>query len=401
MRLLLIHQNFPGQFRQLAPHLIERGHDLVAICSHGRTIELPLRLFRYPPPQKNEVPRHFGASLWEEALQRAESVAHLVAGLIGEGWKPNCILAHCGWGETLGLSELLPDVPQLLWPELWVRPEHGGYGSDPLKPPVGLPHKLEQVGRNALTRVALDHARGWIVSTQHQARSFPSDLQSIKMHVIHEGIDTEKIAPNSSVSYEVCGITIDRSVPTITFVNRNFERLRGFDFFMRALPFIQKMHPGVRVLVVGDDQPGYAGPPVGGRPLRESILNELNGQLDLGRIHFLGRIPHPQLTALMQASWIHVYLSYPFVLGWSLIEAMACGCCIVGSSGMPVEEVIQDGVEGFLVPMGDIKKLEQRIIALLSSPSLRQQLGVAARLRSLEWSQNVTLPQVTHLIEAL
>ena len=399
MRLLLIHQNFPGQFRQLAPYLLQQGHELVGICSHSRPIPLPMRILRYEPPSKTEGLNHFGAGIWEEGLRRAEAVAHCVAGLLQEGWKPDCILAHSGWGETIALPEFLADVPQVIWPELWVQPEHGGHGIDRLKPHVGLAQKLDQVGRHTLTRVALDSAHSWILSTRHQANSLPPEFQGRRLHVVHEGIDTTIACPNPAVSYGVRGVTIDRSVPTITFVNRNLERLRGFDMFMRALPMIQKAHPQVRVLIVGDNEPGYAGSTTGGRPLLQVMLEELSGQLDLDRIHFLGRIPHAQLMALFQASWVHVYLSYPFVLSWSLLEAMACGCCIVGSQGMPVAEVIEDGVQGLLVPLDDSERLAQRVIGLLERPDLRQRLGEAARQEALLWDQTVTLPKISAVIE--
>ena len=212
-------------------------------------------------------------------------------------------MAHTGWGETLGLQEVWPTLPQILWPELWVRPEHGGYGIDPLKPPVSLSSRLEQLGRNALTRTALTAACGWVLPTRHQAESFPPEFCDQRLHVIHEGIDTRLAHPNPEVSFEVRGVRIDRSVPTITFVNRNLERLRGFDVFMRSLPLIQRQHPSVRVLIVGDNDAGYGGGHGDGPPLRQRMLEELNGQLDLERIHFLGRVPHPMLMALLQASW--------------------------------------------------------------------------------------------------
>ena len=154
VRLLLIHQNFPGQFRQLAPHLEQRGQELVAIASHQRPISLMGRVLRYQEPEcLKGVP--LGTQIWHEGLERAARVAHIAEQLEHEGWRPDLILAHTGWGETLGLKEVWSDVPQILWPELWVRPEHGGYGIDPLKPPVGLASSLEQLGRNALTRTAL------------------------------------------------------------------------------------------------------------------------------------------------------------------------------------------------------------------------------------------------------
>jgi glycosyltransferase involved in cell wall biosynthesis len=157
----------------------------------------------------------------------------------------------------------------------------------------------------------------------------------------------------------------------------------------------------VRVLIVGDNEGGYGGGHPSGRPLREVVLEELAGQLDLERIHFLGRVPHPSLIGLLQASWVHVYLSYPFVLGWSLLEAMACGCCIVGSEGMPVGEVIHNGVEGLLVPMNEPARLAQRVLALLHDAPLRQQLGERARQAALAWDQSITLPRLTAVIEGM
>ena len=399
VRLLLIHQNFPGQFRQLAPHLETRGHELVAIASHQRPIALKGRVLRYEePPGLSGVPS--GTQLWHEGLERAARVARIAEELKKEGWLPDLILAHSGWGETLGLQEVWPTVPQILWPELWVRPEHGGYGIDPLKPPAGLSSRLEQLGRNALTRTALAAARCWVLPTRHQAESLPLEFCDQRLHVIHEGIDTRLAHPNPNVSFEVRGVRIDRTVPTITFVNRNLERLRGFDLFMRSLPLIQQQHSGVRVLIVGDNEAGYGGGHGDGPTLRQHMLQELAGQIDLERIHFLGRVPHPALMALLQASWVHVYLSYPFVMGWSLLEAMACGCCIVGSQGMPVEEAIEHNIEGRLVPMDQPGLLAREVLQLLSHPDSRSRFGAAARRRALLYDQRLTLAAMTSLIEA-
>lgn len=399
LRLLLAHQNFPGQFRQLTPFLQARGHELVAVGSHQRALPFPCRMLRYAEPAKPAQPLPYGAALWHEALQRAEAVAGLCAGLEAEGWRPDRILGHCGWGETLGLHALWPSVPQILWPEIWVHPEHGGYGVDPQKPAPALPHYLEQLGRNAITRAALAHAQAWVLPTRHQANSFPPEFQGSRLHVIHEGIDTSVACPNPAVTFDVRGITINRSTPVLTLINRNLERLRGFDVFMRALPAVLAAQPQLRVLIVGGNEAGYGGGqhPV---PLRQRMLDELAGQLDLERIHFLGRIPYNQLLAVMQASWVHVYLSYPFVLGWSLLEAMACGCAVVGSRGMPVEEVITNGVEGLLVDHDQPHQLADRILRLLAKPDLRHRLGSAARRKAQEFDQGHTLLRLAQLIEA-
>ena len=398
MKFLLIHQNFPGQFRQLAPFLYDQGHDIVAICSHQRPILGKFRVFRYEVPPKPPEGLAHSSQLANESLQRAEKVARVCEQLKQEGWTPDLICAHSGWGETLGIKEVWPDIPQIIWPELWLRPEHSGWGVDLEKPRPSLTQQLEHLGRNTLTRAALSQASAWVVPTHHQARSFPQQFQDHRMKVIHEGIDTSIAIPNPSVSLEVRGITITKETPTITFVNRNLERLRGFDTFMRALPEIQRKNKEVRVLIVGDNEGGYGGGHPSGRMLKEIVLEELAGQLDLTRIHFLGRISYPLLISLFQISAVHVYLSYPFVLGWSLLEAMACGCCIVGSKGMPVSEVIQDQVEGLLVSIDDPLELSNSVIDLLNKPDYRSRLSINARQKSLEWDQKYTLEVLSQFL---
>ncbi len=401
MKLLLVHQNFPGQFRQLVPHLLQRGHALRAICSHERPLMPEVEVARYPEPKAVELPNDGpGLSFWWEATRRAPQVWERCQQWNDHHWRPDLILGHSGWGETLLLKQIWPQVPQVIWPELWVHPKHAGIGVEPGRDQPTLQQRMEFELRNQLTRAALSHADAWVVPTRHQAESFPAEFHGPRMHVIHEGIDSSVAKPNPEASYEVRGIQIDRSVPTITLVNRNLERLRGFHQFMRALPTIQRAHPLVRVLIVGDNGAGYGGGEADGRSLKDSMLEELRGQLDLERIHFLGRIPYPSLLTLLQASWVHVYLSYPFILGWSLLEAMACGCCLVGSEGMPVEEVLVHGRNALLVPMAEPARLAEAVLGLLGNSSLRESLARQARLDAQAWDQSVMLPKLTELIES-
>jgi len=399
VKILIIHQNFPGQFRQLVPHLLAQGHDLRALCSHKRSIDLPIQLDRYEPPDEKALhnPVH-GLCFWSEALIRAPIVWQHCLSFFNQGWHPDLILGHSGWGETLLLHEIWPNIPQIIWPEMWIQPIHAGIGIEEGRDEPTLAQRMEFESRNQLTRAALSHATAWVVATRHQAESFPSDLRCQRLNIIHEGINTAVARPDLTANYIVRGISIDSKVPTITFVNRNLERLRGFHQFMRALPIIQRCHPTVRVMIIGDNGTGYAGGEVDGRSLREVMLEELDGQLDIERLHFLGRIPYQALIAILQASWVHVYLTYPYILGWSLLEAMACGCCIVGSSGMPLEEVIQHSKNGMLVKMDQPKKLAYMICSLLANSGLRQQLGSQARLDSLGWDQSIMLPRLEELL---
>ena len=154
-------------------------------------------------------------------------------------------------------------------------------------------------------------------------------------------------------------------------------------------------------MIVGDNERGYGNGHPSGRALREVMLEEMSGLIDLTYVHFLGRIPYQQLITVLQVSRVHVYLSYPFILGWSLLEAMSIGCSIVASQGLPVSEVITDGVEGLLVPMNSPQSLAHRVVSLLSSPHLRNSLGISAQRKALLYDQSVTLPRLTNLIETI
>ncbi|ABB25084.1 probable glycosyltransferase [Synechococcus sp. CC9902] len=398
MRILLIHQNFPGQFKHLVPYLSSFGHDIMCICSHDRPFAHWIQGWRYKPPEPPKEPMPLSQHLWFESLQRAASVADICHKLNTQGWVPDRILAHSGWGETLGIAETWPNIPQIVWPELWTLPQHGGYGFDPTLPEVSFSQTIEQLGRNLMTRLALNQAAAWVMPTHHQADSLPACFQDSRLNIIHEGINTSIASPNKNVSFYVRGRHVDASVPSITFVNRNLERLRGFDLFMQSLPELQRNWPDLCVFIVGDNGPGYGNGHPSGKTLREVMINELASELDFNRIFFLGRVPYNQLITLFQISWVHVYLSYPFVLSWSLLEAMSCGCSIVASEGMPVEEVITDNVNGLLTSMDNPKLLSARISQLLSDPESRTRLSKAARISALSYDTSITLPKLYKLI---
>ena len=168
---------------------------------HPRPVALKGKVLRYSEPKKLEgVPT---TQLWHDGQQRSAEVARLAQTLAAEGWKPDRILGHSGWGETL--AGVWPDVPQILWPELWVRPQHGGYGVDPQKPIITLESKLEQIGRNAMTKAALADATAWVMPTEHQANSLPKEFRDHRLHIIHEGINTQQSLTWTLVLY--CAIS--------------------------------------------------------------------------------------------------------------------------------------------------------------------------------------------------
>jgi glycosyltransferase involved in cell wall biosynthesis len=150
------------------------------------------------------------------------------------------------------------------------------------------------------------------------------------------------------------GRTLEPDRPIVTFVNRRFEPMRGVHTFMRALPAFLARVPNAEVVLIGADDSGvYGQRPPDGMTWKSKMLAEVGDGLDLARLHFVGTVPHADMLALMSLSAAHVYLTYPFALSWSFLEAMALGCLVVGSRTAPVEEVIEHGRNGLLVDFFD------------------------------------------------
>jgi glycosyltransferase involved in cell wall biosynthesis len=239
------------------------------------------------------------------------------------------------------------------------------------------------------TRLRLRRAPQWmafhdldwgLAPTTWQASTAPAVFRD-RLSVIHEGIDTSAIAPDATarVSLERRGLQFRPGDELVTFVARNLEPYRGFHIFMRSLPLLQRLRPAAHVIVVGGDGVSYGTPPPAGGSWRQVLQAELQGQLDFSRIHFVGMVPHAVLHDLFRVSACHVYLTYPFVLSWSLLEAMACGAVVIGSDTPPVAEVISHGVNGLLVDFFSPEALAQRVAAVLADPAAHRDLGLEAR----------------------
>jgi len=400
MRVLFIHQNFPGQYRHLAPALVQRGDEVLALgAPHAPGLEgIPLR--RYPLPK--QLPTcHPWAADFQTKCVRAQTVARLATQCREEGFHPDLVIGHPGWGELLAIKDVFPSVPVLHQLE-WVYPLHGGDSTfDPEFPLGG--ETLSQVRlRRAPQLLAfhdLDHA--W-APTHWQAASAP-ELFRDRISVIHEGIDTRAIGPNPAarVQLQRAGLTLRPGDEVLSFVARNLEPYRGFHTFLRLLPELQRRRPQLQVLIVGADGVSYGKPPAGGGTWRQVLLRELEGQLDLARLHFVGQVPHPVLHELFQVCRAHAYLTYPFVLSWSLLEAMACGAVVVGSATPPVEEVITAGENGFLVDFFDQDGWLNTLEQVLAEPEKQRELSARARQSVVERYDLLDhcLPQQLRLVD--
>lgn len=380
MRLLVIHQNFPGQFGHLVATWARRpGWDVRAI---GRDTApgMPMLADRFMRYRLHRQPRgeqqHPYLRTMESAVLHGQAVARLFLQLKAHRWEPDVILAHPGWGETLYAKDIFPDARLVHFCEWYYEAEGADLGFDP-EFPLALDDRLRIRTWNALHTLNLTNCDAAVTPTQWQHSRHPADFRP-KIQVCHEGIDTTRLGPDPQATAQTPGgATLRAGDPVITYVARNLEPYRGFHVFMRALQIIQERHPHCHALIVGGDGVSYGKRPADAKTWREKMLREVT--LDPQRTHFLGKLPYAQYLNVLRVSAAHVYLTYPFVLSWSLLEAMACGAPIVGSDTAPVRELIRDGVNGRLVPFSDAEAIAAGAIEMLESRSAARAMGQQAR----------------------
>jgi glycosyltransferase involved in cell wall biosynthesis len=193
---------------------------------------------------------------------------------------------------------------------------------------------------------------------------------------------------------------LSRADEVVTYSVRNLEPYRGFPNFIRALPKLLELRPDATVLVVGGDEVSYGRSAPGGKSWRETMLEEV--PLDPKRVHFLGKLPYAQYRSVLQISSAHIYLTRPFVLSWSCIEAMAAGCLIIGSATPPVQEVIEDGVNGYLVDYHSPEAIARKTAEALSAGAALDPIRKRARETVLErYSLDKCLPAQLRLLKSL
>lgn len=348
MRLLVVHQNFPGQFGHLVRAWSARpGWDVRGL---GRDSAPGLpgfdRLLRYPLARSVRADQHLYLRQTEASTLHGQAAARAMLALRRTGFVPDVILAHPGWGETLFAKDVFPDAKLVHLCEWYYNADGADLGFDP-----EFPLRFDDRARvriwNAQHALDLIQCDLGISPTWWQRSRYPALLQH-KITVQHEGIDVDGLAPDAGAA--LClpdGSTFRAGDPVITYVARNLEPYRGFHVFMRALARIQAHDARCHAVIVGGDDVSYGSRPEGAACWRDKLLAEV--PLDPARTHFLGRVPRALYVRVLQVSAVHVYLTYPFVLSWSLLEAMACGCAIVASDTAPVREVLRDGVHGRLV----------------------------------------------------
>ena len=409
MKILFVHQNFPGQFKFLAPALASDPENTVVALTM-QTADTPVwqgvRLVPYRPLRGSTPGIHPWMVDLETKTIRAEAALHAALQLRAAGFVPDVIVAHPGWGESLFLKDVWPKARMGIYAEFFYHAEGADVGFDPefsSNDPGEAPRLRLKNINNLLHFEVADAA---ISPTHWQASTFPEPFRS-RITVVHDGIDTVAIAPNPAVQVRLAnGVELSRSDEVITFVNRNLEPYRGYHVFMRALPDMLRRHPHAQVLLVGGHDVSYGARPPQGQTWSQMFADEARAVMppaDWARVHFLGHVPHAQFVALLQLSTVHVYLTYPFVLSWSLLEAMSAGCAIVASDTQPLHEVIVDGETGCLVPFFDGQALADAVCALLQNAPAREALGRRARAFAQAHYdlRSVCLPRQMEWVQAL
>lgn len=385
MKFLFVHQNFPGQFLHLAPALAARGHEVVGLGVNPLKAPLPgVRHITHRPSDPGPGPRDADSfsQEWAAKRARAQSAAQAMTNLKAEGFHPDVVFGHPGWGEMLHARDVFPRSRNLVFAEYYYGADDGDSFFDPefRRGPVDLASLQRLRLKNTHLLHALADCDAAVSPTVFQKSQHPSIFYD-RIRVIHDGIDTDRFAPDpgASIKLQQAHVELMHGDEVVTFVARQLEPYRGYHIFMRSLARLQRLRPKARVVIVGGDGTAYGASPPAGATWKNIFLNEVKGELDMSRVHFVGQVPHPLLQRLMQVSAVHAYLTYPFVLSWSMLEAMSQGALMVASSTGPVQEVIEHGRNGLLVDFFDHQALADTMAEALTRQQELQPLRQAAR----------------------
>jgi glycosyltransferase involved in cell wall biosynthesis len=408
MRLLLIHQNLPGQYRHLLVHYGQQSDCQVVGLGEMRRLRenfrkpVPgVRLIGYETPPEIKATTLPTMRTTEAAVQRGQKVLRALLRLKKAGFYPDVVYAHPGWGETLFLKDVFPKARLLHFCEFYYHTTGQDFNFDP-EFPNNADDVLRLRIRNLHHLMALEQADIGIAPTVWQQTRFPVAYES-KITVVHDGVDTRVVAPDPQAFVQLPQkhLRLTRDDEVITFVSRNLEPYRGFHVFMRALPELLKCRPKAHVIIVGGNDVSY-GRRLAKGTYREAFLAEVGSRIDASRVHFVGKLPYMTFLRVLQVSTAHIYLTYPFVLSWSMMEAMAAGCLVIGSKTPPVEEMITHEENGLLVDFFSTQQLVEAVQRACEHPASMQAMREQARRTVVErYDLNtICLPEQRRLIES-
>jgi glycosyltransferase involved in cell wall biosynthesis len=381
LKFLFVHQNFPGQFLHILRYLVATKRHEVVFITEPNLNELPgVRKVPYARPEIDIPETHIAARELDNGVRRAEAVYKTALGLKHLGYNPDIIIGHHGWGEMLNLRDLWPSVPMLGYMEFYYQHDRADVGFDPEFPanPLDFPRIR---AKNAINHIALNLGGTGQCPTQWQLSTYP-DWARPKIDLVWEGVDLDLCSPapaEQKKTIKVGDMTIRPNDKLVTYVSRDLEPYRGFHVMMRTLPHLMRARKDIKVVMVGGDGISYGAPPRQGGNWREAMLAEVGKDIDLDRVVFPGRVPYATYLAALRRSDAHVYLTYPFVASWSLREALAIGCPVIGSDTETVREFITHGENGLLTPFLEPKTLARTALGLLEDKKQTRTLRENAR----------------------
>ena len=341
-----------------------------------------MQVVPYPVLRVTSANIHPWVGDFESKVIRGQACFEAALQLKASGFTPQVIVAHHDWGESLFLKEVWSQAQLGIYCEFHHQPGGINAGFDAEFANADPVDACRIRLKNTNNLLHFETADAGLSPTHWQASTFPEAFRR-RITVIHDGMDTQAVVPNPAVSLTLNGtLALTRKDEVITFINRNLEPCRGYHIFMRALPEIFKRRPNARVLIVGGNDVSYGTRPQDGQTWKDIFANEVRSGIsaaDWSRVHFLGTVAYAHCLALLQLPTVHVYLTYPLVLSWSLLEAMSTGCAIVASNTAPLKEAMVQGQTGRLVNFFDAHGLAAEVCNLLDDPLQRQRLGAQAR----------------------
>lgn len=382
MRILFLHRNFPGQFMHLARHLAQDRANRVVFITARRDRSIPnvmKAVYHLPERGTSTTHRYLRAS--EEAVIHGQATARAALDLKRKGFEPDVIVGH-SWGQNLFMKDVFPRSPLVGYFEWFYRSQGSDVGFDP-SIPVTLDVQAGVRVKNSHILMDLAACDQGVCPTRWQFEQFPPEFRH-KIRIMHDGVGTDFFRPNPGARLVIpeLGLDLSHADEIVTYVSRGLEPYRGFPQFMEACGIILDRRPHCHVVIVGQDRVFYGSRLPDGKTYKQQALDK--HRLDTSRVHFTGYIPYDLYLRVLQASSAHVYLTYPFVLSWSMLEAMSAGCCVLASRTPPVQEVIEDGMNGILFDFFSPAELAHKVCNVLADQDATAPIRDAARRTILE-----------------
>ena len=411
MHVLYVHQNFPAQFGHIAQHLVEKlNWQCTFVSQTGGGKVGGIEKIEYKLAGGATQANHFCSRTFENTVWHCDGV--YTALRHRPDVRPDLIVGHSGFGSTLFLRELYPDVPVINFFEYYYLPHDVDSDMDFRKdlgwPTVDMTY-LRSRCRNAMILLDLQNCQAAYTPTRFQKSRFPGEYQD-KLKVVFDGVDrsiyhgydeTLRPSPETRVTRTLAGVTVPATTRVVTYVSRGFESMRGFDKFMETADLIAKQYPDVIFIVVGTDRVAYGGDEnyiAPHKTFKEWVFAKR--QFDMSKFAFVGRLAQDELGRLLAASDLHIYLTVPFVLSWSMMDAMSCGAVVLGSDTAPVREMIRDGENGLIADFFDAEAMAEKALTVLRDPDAARPLGRAAEQMVIErYSLEAVIPEMLAMYE--